>query len=86
MNDERAASRRKTREAVVVEHMESENALDFDATLATFSHPRYELVATGQVFDGADEVMGYFPRASTREEAAVYAAFGVRRAETSCVG
>jgi len=48
------------REAVVRAHMEHENNLDFDATLATFAHPRYELIATGEVFDGADEVMGYY--------------------------
>lgn len=40
--------------------MDSENRLDFEATLATFEHPRYELIATGQVFDGPDQVMGYF--------------------------
>jgi len=40
--------------------MESENRLDFDATIATFEHPRYELIATGQVFDGEDEVRGYY--------------------------
>jgi steroid delta-isomerase-like uncharacterized protein len=40
--------------------MDSENELDFATTLATFDHPRYELVATGQVFDGADEVAGYY--------------------------
>jgi len=45
--------------------MESENRLDFDATLATFAHPRYELVATGQVFDGPDEVMGYYRASRT---------------------
>ena len=54
------AGQREGRDAVIREHMDSENRLDFDATLATFSHPRYELVATGQVFDGADEVMGYY--------------------------
>ena len=48
------------REAVVREHMDSENRHDFEATLATFAHPRYELVATGQVYDGAEEVMAYF--------------------------
>ena len=53
------------REAVVREHMESENRHDFQATLATFTHPRYELMATGQVYDGAEAVMGYF-RASRR--------------------
>jgi steroid delta-isomerase-like uncharacterized protein len=40
--------------------MESENRLDFDATLATFAHPRYELIGTGQVYDGADEVRSYY--------------------------
>jgi steroid delta-isomerase-like uncharacterized protein len=40
--------------------MESENRQDFEATLATFAHPRYELVATGQVFDGADAVRQYY--------------------------
>jgi steroid delta-isomerase-like uncharacterized protein len=54
------AGQRERRDAVIREHMDSENRLDFDATLATFSHPRYELVATGQVFDGPDEVMGYY--------------------------
>jgi steroid delta-isomerase-like uncharacterized protein len=48
------------REAVVREHMESENRLDFEATLRTFAHPRYELVATGEVYDGADAVRGYY--------------------------
>ena len=51
---------RERREAVVREHMESENRHDFDATLATFAHPRYELVGTGQVFDGEDDVAEYF--------------------------
>jgi steroid delta-isomerase-like uncharacterized protein len=53
-------SLRDRREAVVREHMDSENTLDFDRALETFAHPRYELVATGQVFDGAEEVMGYY--------------------------
>ena len=39
------AAVRSFREAVVRKHMESENAHDFDATLATFSHPRYELIS-----------------------------------------
>jgi steroid delta-isomerase-like uncharacterized protein len=51
---------RRRREAVVREHMESENASDFDATIATFGHPRYELVATGDVFDGEQAVRAYF--------------------------
>ncbi len=57
---EPSAEVRSFRESVVREHMESENVHDFDATLATFSHPRYELIATGQVHDGDAEVREYF--------------------------
>jgi steroid delta-isomerase-like uncharacterized protein len=55
---------RERREAVVREHMESENRHDFEATLRTFVRPRYELVATGEVYDGEDAVRGYY--AATR--------------------
>jgi steroid delta-isomerase-like uncharacterized protein len=51
---------RARREAVVREHMESENRHEFDVTLRTFSHPRYELIATGEVYDGEEEVAGYY--------------------------
>jgi steroid delta-isomerase-like uncharacterized protein len=51
---------REAREALVLEHMESENVHEFDVTLATFEHPRYELVATGEVFDGEAEVSRYY--------------------------
>ena len=53
-------STRAEREAIVREHMESENRHDFAATLATFEHPRYEIIPTGEVHDGPDEVMEYF--------------------------
>jgi steroid delta-isomerase-like uncharacterized protein len=53
-------SLRDRRLDVVRRHMESENELDFATTLATFEHPRYELIATGQIFDGVDEVSGYY--------------------------
>src|SRR3954465_4378347 len=54
------AAMRKKREAIVREHMDSENAHEFDVTLDTFEHPRYELVATGDVYDGPEEVSAYF--------------------------
>jgi steroid delta-isomerase-like uncharacterized protein len=54
-----AALRRK-REAIVKEHMDSENRHEFDATMETFHHPRYELIGTGDVYDGPEEVAGYF--------------------------
>jgi hypothetical protein len=47
------------REAVVVEHMESENVQEWDRTIKTFSHARYEL-PDGKVIDGRDEVMRYW--------------------------
>jgi steroid delta-isomerase-like uncharacterized protein len=53
---------RAAREALVREHMESENRHDFDATIATFSHPHYELIATGEVHDGEEAVRGYYAR------------------------
>jgi steroid delta-isomerase-like uncharacterized protein len=51
---------RARREAVVREHMESENRHEFDVTMATFGHPRYEIVPTGDVYDGEAEVARYF--------------------------
>ena len=51
---------RERREAIVREHMESENVHDFDTTLATFDHPRYEIMPTGEVHDGPEEVAEYF--------------------------
>ena len=51
---------RRKREAIVREHMDSENRHEFDATLDTFEHPRYELIGTGEVYDGTEEVERYF--------------------------
>ena len=51
---------REDRERIVREHMESENRHEFDVTMATFEHPRYEIVPTGEVYDGAEEVARYF--------------------------
>jgi steroid delta-isomerase-like uncharacterized protein len=51
---------RAAREAVVREHMESENRHEFDVTMRTFGHPRYEIVPTGEVYDGEEEVARYF--------------------------
>jgi steroid delta-isomerase-like uncharacterized protein len=56
---------RSRREAVVRTHMEAENRHDYDTVLATFAHPRYELMATGQVFDGEAEVRRYFELSRT---------------------
>ena len=54
------SSLRRRREEVVRRHMEAENVHDFDTVIATFRHPRYELIATGQVHDGETAVREYF--------------------------
>lgn len=46
--------------AVVREHMASEITHDWETTLSTFDHPRYELFGGGQVFDGREAVLKYF--------------------------
>jgi steroid delta-isomerase-like uncharacterized protein len=51
---------RERREAIVREHMESENRHEFDVTMGTFHHPRYEIVPTGEVHDGPEAVAAYF--------------------------
>ena len=56
---------RSRREQIVVEHMESENRHEFDITLGTFDHPRYELIGTGDTYDGPREVARYFEETRT---------------------
>jgi steroid delta-isomerase-like uncharacterized protein len=51
---------RQIREKTVRDHMESENRHDYATTIATFAHPRYELVATDRTYDGLEEVQQYF--------------------------
>jgi predicted ester cyclase len=51
---------RRERERIVRDHMEAENALDFGRALQTFGHPRYEIIPTGEVYDGPDDVERYY--------------------------
>ena len=51
---------RARRLELLQEHFTSEVEKEFDRTIATFAgHPRYEIMATGQVYDGEDEVLTY---------------------------
>jgi len=59
------AAVRARREEIVRRHMESENSHELEVTMATFSHPRYELVATDRVHDGEAEVREYFRETRT---------------------
>lgn len=56
---------RARREAIVRRHMEAENVHDFDTTIATFAHPRYELIGTDRVYDGEASVREYFRETRT---------------------
>lgn len=47
---------RRIREDLVARHVAAENAHDLEAAMATFTHPRYEIVPTGMVFDGEQAV------------------------------
>ena len=51
-----AASRRV---AVVLEHMRLENEHDFSGCIAEFGRPRYDIVATDEVRDGATAVEAF---------------------------
>ncbi|MEW1642365.1 ester cyclase [Streptomyces sp. NPDC091219] len=50
----------RAREKLVLDHFHDEVAQDWDATLSTFPHPHYELIAQMTVHDGDDEVRGYY--------------------------
>jgi len=50
---------------VVRDHMALEVVHDWDAVIATFEHPRYEMHGGGQVFDGEAAVRGYFAASRT---------------------
>lgn len=51
---------RAARERLVLDHFADEVAQDWDATLSTFPHPRYELIPTETVHDGDAEVRSYY--------------------------
>jgi len=49
----------------VRDHMALETVHDWDAVIATFEHPRYEMYGSGNVFDGEAAVRGYFAASRT---------------------
>jgi hypothetical protein len=59
--DDLAQARIKT----VRDHMQLECECNWDAVIATFAHPRYEMYGSGAVFDGEEAVRGYFAASRT---------------------
>jgi ketosteroid isomerase-like protein len=49
----------------VRDHMALECVCDWDAVIATFERPRYEMYGSGAVFDGEAAVRGYFAASRT---------------------
>ena len=49
----------------VRDHMALECDCDWDAVIATFEHPRYEMYGSGSVIDGEEAVRGYFAASRT---------------------
>ena len=54
-----------TRIQTVRDHMALECVHDWDAVIATFQHPRYEMYGAGTVFDGEAAVRAYFAASRT---------------------
>ncbi|MCF8610223.1 ester cyclase [Gordonia sp. HY285] len=50
----------RAREKLVLDHFHDEVIQDWDATLSTFPHPHYELIAQMVVHDGDQEVRDYY--------------------------
>lgn len=50
----------RARERLVLDHFRDEVLQDWDATLSTFPHPHYELIAQMLVHDGNSEVRDYY--------------------------
>lgn len=61
-----AARLRKARDELLAAHVDAENRGDLDAVIATFKHPRYELVPVGEIFDGETEVRHYYREKEAR--------------------
>lgn len=52
----RTISLHQRRDEIVREHVEAENSHDAERTIATFHHPRFEIVPFGTLNDGAKSV------------------------------
>lgn len=51
---------RRRRDEVLQHLLAAQNAHDVDGALACFSHARYELIGNTRVYEGADDVRGYY--------------------------
>ncbi|WP_255309268.1 nuclear transport factor 2 family protein [Mycobacterium malmoense] len=76
---------RRAREELVLRHVAAENARDLEAAMATFTHPRYEIIPTGMVFDGDEAVRAMLLRQWTDLPMLRYAAEAIYHGEDGLV-
>jgi steroid delta-isomerase-like uncharacterized protein len=76
---------RARREAIVREHIETENRHDGEATLRTFAHPRYEIVATGEVIDGGEAVAAMYDESYTAFPDIVFTPLRIHHADDAVI-
>jgi steroid delta-isomerase-like uncharacterized protein len=50
---------RERREALLAAQVAAQNRSDIEGVIGTFAHPRFELVGSGRIYDGAAEVARY---------------------------
>jgi len=50
---------------IVNEHMRLENAYDFPGCVSCFGRPQYQLIADGELYDGADQVHAFLSQNHT---------------------
>jgi steroid delta-isomerase-like uncharacterized protein len=63
--------------------MDAEARGDFTAARATFFHPRYEIVATGEVHDGHDAVISFYAETARAFPALSFTTPKLRHAQDS---
>jgi steroid delta-isomerase-like uncharacterized protein len=78
-------SLRRAREQVVLDHLAAEQRGDWDAALATFQHPRYELTPTGEVHDGADEVLRFYRESAVAFPKLAFETRGIYQSDTAVI-
>ncbi len=75
----------RAREQLVLRHVAGENDRDLEAIMATFTHPRYEIVPTATVYDGDAAVRQMILRQWEELPRLSYTAEGIFHSETALV-
>lgn len=76
---------RARRERIVLDHFRDEVAQDWDAVLATFPHPRYEIIPTQTVHDGHAAVRGYYEDTRTAFPDQRHEMIGLRHSDDAVI-